>query len=137
MMSSLLGWGRERNFSPPPMSSPSHHSDEDEPLPDFEAIPEHRPDWDSFETYKGEETGQMPSWAQTLFHWFMLGLSAVLVFAISGGLLTLISYRFTSRFREMGPETHQEAVIRFIVFGTVGLIAALVIYLRKIRPTIT
>jgi hypothetical protein len=108
---------------------------ENRPLPEWcYRILEKRTNWDCFETYKGpEERERLPAWCYRVIDGFMIMLAAAIIFAISGGLVYLVSSRFAG---EALAETPGIALIKFCTGGCLGLGWALSVYFRKKRPLI-
>ena len=86
-----------------------------------------KPDWDSFETYKGPEEKES-GLAGTLLHWTMILVLLVIVFAICGAIAWYLPYAFIMDGRGGGglrsylayKDTAAFSWIRFGIGGVIG-----------------
>ena len=101
------------------MSAPSHEPPEEPP----------GPDWDSFETWKGDEPAADRWWGRA-FHWLMVAVVLALVFAVAGGLAFLLPYGSQGR-SLVKDESGVAAGWRFAIGGAVGVASVLRLYFRK------
>lgn len=74
------------------------------------------PDWESFETYKGDpESSAPPSLGEWIFHYCMVLLGLAVIFCICGALAFLLFCRGVAL-----SETAFSAWLRFIIGGVIG-----------------
>ena len=86
-----------------------------------------KPDWDSFETYKGPEEKES-GLAGTLLHWTMILVLLVIVFAICGAIAWYLPYAIIMDGRSGGSlrsylaykDTAAFSWIRFGIGGVIG-----------------
>jgi hypothetical protein len=88
-----------------------------------------KPDWDSFETWKGGEPKEDPWWGPGL-HRLMVGVVVLLIFAVAGAIAFLVPYG--TRLRGMvADESMTAAGVRFVIGGALGVVAVLRLYHGK------
>lgn len=91
-----------------------------------------RSDWQEPPAHE-EASDERSSLAGRIFHWFMIGLSLAIVFAISGGLFYLKA--MDRGVRDMDG-TALTAFIKFSIGGSLGVGLVLWFYFRKPRHII-
>ncbi|GAA5482653.1 hypothetical protein [Haloferula sargassicola] len=101
-------------------------------MDDERETPAKPPDWDSFETWTGEEERE-PWWAPW-FHRAMIAFSLLLVFLISGVLFWLGATRSAIGREMLLEESGRMSLTRFIIGGGIGVVAVLVVYFKRPRP---
>ncbi len=91
------------------------------------------PDWESFETYKGEPPASgLPPWAERAFHYFMVVVGLALIFGLAGALAYLLPYGLRST-QSLVATTDTAFIgwLRFAVGGIVGDFMILYWYFRR------